>query len=180
MEATIEPPVIESMHRMGSRPEGLLPRRNNVKKNEVYALISNPHGGVTRGVERLVLSAHKDKAYDTTRYGEFSTHSFYSHHATQISLAIVTSDAEAIKTPKQWRLESEKSRFHVFRSPLPPRASPAGPTPPAMAAGVVPTSHKLGRSRFDVLAPCWPPSRPQMGLSDTRESIPVRKLKEAE
>ena len=44
------------------------------------------------------------------------------------------------------------SRFHVFRSPLPPRASPAGPTPPTMAAGMVPTSHELGRSRFDVLA----------------------------
>ena len=80
---------------------------NNVKKNEVYALISNPHGGVTRGVERLVLSAHKDKAYDTTRYGEFSTHSFYSHHATQISLAIVTSDAEAINS----QLSSDESRF---------------------------------------------------------------------
>ena len=88
--------------------------------------------------------------------------------------------AQTNLTPKQWRVFAGFSRFHVFRSPLPPRASPAGPTPPAMAAGVVPTSHKLGRSRFDVLAPCWPPSRPQMGLSDTRGSIPVRKLNVAE
>ena len=80
----------------------------NVKKKEVPTrFISNPHGGVTRGVERLVLSAHKDKAYDTTRYGEFSTHSFYSHHATQISLAIVTGDAEAINS----QLSSDESRF---------------------------------------------------------------------
>ena len=58
------------------------------------------------GDER-VHCAHKDKAYDTTRYGEFSTHSFYSHHATQISLAIVTSDAEAINS----QLSSDESRF---------------------------------------------------------------------
>ena len=57
----------------------------------------------------------KDKAYDgydTTRYGEFSTHraqlvSSYSHHATQISLAIVTSDAEAIHS----QLSFDESRF---------------------------------------------------------------------
>ena len=27
---------------------------------------------------------------DTTRYGEYSTHDFYGHHAAAISLAIVT------------------------------------------------------------------------------------------
>ena len=79
----------------------------NVKKNEVRSSPTHTDGGVTRGVERLVLSAHKDKAYDTTRYGEFSTHSFYSHHATQISLAIVTGDAEAINS----QLSSDESRF---------------------------------------------------------------------
>ena len=38
----------------------------------------------------------KRSCADTTRYGEYSTHDFYGHHAAAISLAIVTGEAEAI------------------------------------------------------------------------------------
>ena len=45
-----------------------------------------------------VLLRHLDKRLcaDTTRYGGYSTHDFYGHHAAAISLAIATGEAEAI------------------------------------------------------------------------------------
>ena len=44
----------------------------------------------------LLRRLDKRSCADTTRYGEYSTHDFYGHHAAAISLAIVTGDAEAL------------------------------------------------------------------------------------
>ena len=66
------------------------------KKNTVIALIAENFGGVTQTVTALLRRLDKRSCADTTRYGEYSTHDFYGHHAAAISLAIVTGEAEAI------------------------------------------------------------------------------------
>ena len=53
-------------------------------------------GGLTPTVTALLRRLAKRSCADTTRYGEYSTHDFYGHHAAAISLAIVTGEAEAI------------------------------------------------------------------------------------
>ena len=50
----------------------------------------------TPAVTALLRRLDKRSCADTTRYGEYSTHDFYGHHAAAISLAIVTGEAEAI------------------------------------------------------------------------------------
>ena len=66
------------------------------KKNTVIALIAESFGGATPAVTALLRRLDKRSCADTTRYGEYSTHDFYGHHAAAISLAIVTGEAEAI------------------------------------------------------------------------------------
>ena len=63
------------------------------KKNTVIALIAENFGGVTPAVTALLRRLDKRSCADTTRYGEYSTHDFYGHHAAAISLAIVTGEA---------------------------------------------------------------------------------------
>ena len=41
----------------------------------------------------LLRRLDKRSCADTTRYGEYSTHDFYGHHAAAISLAIVTGES---------------------------------------------------------------------------------------
>ena len=77
------------------------------KKNLVYALIANPFGGVSRGVDRLFIQADKLKAHDNTRYGVYSTHGFYNHHSTQLSLALVKGDNESILS----QISFDQTRF---------------------------------------------------------------------
>ena len=71
-----------------------------VKQNTVLALIASPLGGVTRFTD-CTLSRMAKEASGTGRdgavYGEFSTHSFYLHHAGAISMALVKMTAEAIE-----------------------------------------------------------------------------------
>ena len=47
----------------------------------------------TPAVVALLRRLDKRSCADTTRYGEYSTHDFYGHHAAAISLAIVTGEA---------------------------------------------------------------------------------------
>ena len=77
------------------------------KKNLVFALIANPFGGVSRGVDRLFIQADKLKAHDNTRYGVYSTHGFYNHHSTQLSLALVKGDNESILS----QISFDQTRF---------------------------------------------------------------------
>ena len=62
------------------------------KKNTVIALIAENFGGVTPAVTALLRRLNKRSCADTTRYGEYSTHDFYDHHAAAILLAIVTGE----------------------------------------------------------------------------------------
>ena len=81
---------------MGAAQAGYYNDATKNKKNTVIALIAENFGGVTPAVTALLRRLDKRSCADTTRYGEYSTHDFYGHHAAAISLAIVTGEAEAI------------------------------------------------------------------------------------
>ena len=62
----------------------------------MHALIANPLGGATSAVESLIRRLHRTRGTDRTIYGDYSTRSFFAHHATALSMACVIGDAEAI------------------------------------------------------------------------------------
>jgi hypothetical protein len=66
----------------------------------VLALIASPLGGVTRFTDCTLSRMAKEASgtgRDGTVYGEFSTRSFYHHHAGAISMALVKMTAEALE-----------------------------------------------------------------------------------
>jgi hypothetical protein len=70
-------------------PRILITIHSDAIKNKKNTVIALP-------VTALLRRLDKRSCADTTRYGEYSTHDFYGHHAAAISLAIVTGEAEAI------------------------------------------------------------------------------------
>ena len=69
------------------------------KANHVVMLISCDMGGITGGTAATLhrLSKNAAEGRDGTVYGVHSNANYYTHHATAISLAIVTANAEAIE-----------------------------------------------------------------------------------
>ena len=59
------------------------------------------------GVDRPFIQADKLKAHDNTQYGVYSTHGFYNHHSTQLSLALVKGDNESILS----QISFDQTRF---------------------------------------------------------------------
>ena len=66
------------------------------KKNVVVALIAETFGGVTPTVEALIRRLDKVEGQDGTKYGRYSTQSFFVHHSGSISMQIVQGDAEVL------------------------------------------------------------------------------------
>ena len=69
------------------------------KVNHVTMLIACDMGGITGGTAATLhrLSKNAAEGRDGTVYGVHSGADFYTHHATAISLAIVTATAEVRK-----------------------------------------------------------------------------------
>ena len=71
--------------------------RKEKRRRKIRAFVfSEEFGGVTPVVVALLLRLSKKTGTDGTRYGMYSTRDFVSHHATAISMAIVTGAATAI------------------------------------------------------------------------------------